>query len=70
MNRTPVSSSNINSVGYDNNGILEVEFNSGSIYRYYSIPPVIYHNLMTAKSHGHYFDEHIKKSRYPYEKVS
>lgn len=35
MEREPVVSSNIASIGYDeNNNILEVEFNNGNVYEY------------------------------------
>jgi hypothetical protein len=37
MERFVVNSSNINSVGFEN-GILEVEFVSGSVYRYFDVP--------------------------------
>lgn len=39
MNRTPVKSSNIRSVGYDAaSETLEVEFTSGSVYAYSGVP--------------------------------
>lgn len=81
MTRTPVTSSQIASIGYDAaNGILEIEFTPsrktpdqpGSIYRYTNVPPVIYSNLIAAESIGKYFGENIKpyKDLYPYAKVS
>jgi hypothetical protein len=40
MDRTPVSSSNLSSVGYDpDEQILEIEFNGGRVYQYYDVPP-------------------------------
>ncbi|WP_204103253.1 MULTISPECIES: KTSC domain-containing protein [Spirulina sp. CCY15215] len=70
MNRTPVSSSNIGSVGYDlSTQILEVEFLHGGIYQYSRVPSSIYANLMAANSHGSYFDQHVKKASYSYRKV-
>jgi hypothetical protein len=68
MKRTPVSSSNIESIGYENM-ILEVEFKNGSVYQYFHIPDIIYNHLMAAESHGKYFNEHIKNSKYPYTKI-
>ena len=63
MFRKSVTSSVIASVGYDEaNRILEVEFRSGSIYQYLSVPPDRYVGLMAAESHGEYFNEHIKKA--------
>jgi len=63
MNRTPVSSSNLSSVGYDeDNEILEIEFNSGKVYQYYDVPSRIYEGLMNASSHGSYFHSHVKEN--------
>jgi len=61
MIRQRVSSSNIASIGYDSSTfILEIEFNSGSIYQYSNVPISIYNALMTASSHGTYFSRFIK----------
>lgn len=60
MDRTPVSSSNLSSVGYDEDDrILEIKFNSGGVYQYYDVPPRIYQELMNASSHGKYFHSNI-----------
>ncbi|MEW6211581.1 MAG: KTSC domain-containing protein [Acidobacteriota bacterium] len=70
MNRIPVSSSNLASVGYDpQTNTLEIEFHSGSIYQYFNVPQSIYDGLMGAGSHGRYFDAHIKKAGYPYRRI-
>lgn len=70
MNRTPVSSSNLASVGYDaEQQILEVEFLNRSIYQYLNVPSYIYSGLMSASSHGSYLDSHVKKAGYPYRRV-
>lgn len=51
MNRIPVDSSNIASIGYDaEDKTLEVEFNDGGIYRYYDVPPSVHERLMSASS--------------------
>lgn len=69
MNRMPVNSSNIASVGYDSSSnILEIEFNSGSIYQYFNIPESEYQNLMNASSHGKYFAAKIKNN-YKYRQI-
>jgi len=61
MNRIPVSSRNICSVGYDpKSKELEIEFNSGGIYQYSSVPETIFRQLMAAPSHGKFFHAHIK----------
>jgi len=61
MNRVPVSSSNVASVGYDPNSmILEVEFKNGSIYQYFDVPETEHASLMSAPSVGGYLAQNIK----------
>jgi uncharacterized protein len=61
MERNPVVSSNINSIGFDsNNSVLEVEFYSGFIYHYFDVPQREYEALMAAASKGEYLNSHIK----------
>ena len=51
MQRTSVDSSNLAAVGYNpSRKVLEVEFNSGSVYQYYGVPEHEYRNLMSAGS--------------------
>ena len=47
MNRTPVRSSNIASVGYKN-GTLEIAFVDGGVYQYFNVPEQVYQGLMSA----------------------
>lgn len=69
MKRISVDSSNLASVGYDSgNKILEIEFNSGSIYEYYNVPEYEYQNLMNADSHGKYFIANIRND-YRYSRI-
>lgn len=69
MERTPVSSSDIASIGYDeDNQILEVEFNSGSVYQYSGVPSSEYDGIMNADSKGKYLHANIK-NRYPFVKL-
>ena len=69
MQRTSVTSSNIASIGYEDN-VLEIEFHSeGSIYRYFQVPEQEYKQLMSASSHGKYLNQNIK-NKYKYEKIS
>lgn len=69
MEREQVSSSNIASIGYDNDTeTLEIEFIGGSLYEYRNVPLVIYENLMSAASYGSFFNREISKT-YPYEKI-
>ena len=70
MHRTPVSSSNISSIGYDpGTQTLEVEFHNGSVYQYRGVPQGIYQGLMGAPSHGQYLDAYIKKGGYPFTRI-
>jgi len=70
MERIPVESSNISSIGYDEeNEILEIEFHSGSVYQYYDVPFEVYDELMNADSHGSYFYHNIRNGGYSYTRV-
>lgn len=67
MNMIPVSSSNLNSVGYENS-TLYVRFNDGSLYRYSNVPEHVYNELMNASSKGRYLAAYVK-GQYPYSKI-
>ena len=68
MQRTPVTSSNIRSIGYDvHSAVLEVEFLSGDIYQYFDIPEHLYREFMGASSRGRFLKDYIKYS-YRYQK--
>ena len=68
MERQSVSSSNIVSIGYDENtSTLEIEFNSGT-YQYYDVPSYIFDEFMNADSKGSYLHRNIKSS-YTYARV-
>lgn len=70
MERQPVSSSDLLSVGYEEESqILEIEFLKGGIYQYYGVPIDIYNGLMNAGSKGSYFHQNIKKGGYSCNKV-
>jgi hypothetical protein len=63
MEREPVSSSNLVSVGYNpESETLEVEFKSSGIYEYYNVPQFMYERLMQAGSIGNFFNTEIKNS--------
>ena len=69
MNRQDVSSSNIRSIGYDSESqTLEIEFHSGGIYQYFSVPESTYNALMSASSHGSFFSRNIK-DRFRWDKI-
>jgi len=69
MERRPVISSNLKSVGYDTDSqMLEVEFHSGAVYQYYGVPQSLYEGLLNAPSHGKYFHRYIR-NQFPYRRV-
>ena len=62
MERIPVSSSMIRSIGYDaESQILEIEFCKGGVYQYSEVPQAEYDSLMATDSHGKYFLGNIKE---------
>jgi hypothetical protein len=70
MFRTPVSSTSLQSVGYDEEKqVLEIDFHSGNVYQYFSVPHEVYQGLMAASSHGSYFEKNVKKAGYSYQRV-
>ncbi len=70
MDRLPVDSSSIRSLGYDfPSSILEVELaGSGRVYRYFDVPLSIYDEFMAAESKGGYFNEMIR-DMYAFEEI-
>ena len=61
MNRTPLSSSTIVSVGYEvASATLEVEFTDGHVYQYFDVPQSVYAELVSAPSAGAYLNANIK----------
>lgn len=69
MQRESVSSSNITSIGYDEDSeTLEIEFHNGGVYQYFDIPKGVYDEIMAADSHGGYLAANIKGT-YRYSKV-
>ena len=64
MERESVKSSNLASIGYDEeNNILEIEFNHGGIYQYSNVPYYVYEELMNASSHGTFFSANIRNNK-------
>ena len=61
MERTPVESSSVASLGYDEaSHELEIEFRNGRSYRYLLVPPAAYRLLLQAPSIGEYVNRVIK----------
>jgi len=75
MNRQPVQSSQLHSVGFDSaTNTLEIQFlnktgQPGSVYLYSNVPESVYKGLMEAPSAGSYFASSIK-GVYNFTKVS
>jgi hypothetical protein len=69
MDREPVASGTLRSVGYDAaTQTLEAEFQDGGIFRYAAVPEFLYQGLMLAKSKGAFFNTRIL-GRYEFERV-
>lgn len=67
MQKTPVTSSNIEAVGYDP-GLLRIWFKNGSAFDYAGVTPEEYESLIQAGSIGKHFNAEIK-SKYTGGKV-
>lgn len=59
MKHLPVASSNVASVGYEN-GVMEVRFRSGSLYRATGILVREFREFMDAESKGSHFATKLK----------
>ena len=69
MDRLPVQSTAIRSIGYDaETGSLDIEFHHGRVYRYRGVPEFLHQGLMLAKSKGLFFNIRIA-DRYPLEQI-
>lgn len=63
MERIPVSSTSVESVGYDEGSqTLEVEFKNGSVYQYFDVPEQTFEALRDSDSVGAYLASNIKGS--------
>lgn len=70
--RVSVVSSQIAGVGYDpSRRIMDIEFNTGSVYRYDNVSPEVHEQMMHAPSVGSFFYANIKPlpERFPYRKI-
>jgi hypothetical protein len=69
IQRQAVQSSNLASIGYHRGlRVLEIEFQSGAIYRYREVPLDIFADLMRAESKGRFFIEKVR-GRYSFQKT-
>lgn len=61
MQRRAVVSDSLSSIGYDpDTNVLEIEFRSRAVYRYFAVPKSVFEELMEDPSKGTYFVERIK----------
>ncbi len=69
MQKKFVASSDLQSVGYDlTTKVMEIEFKSGGVYRYFGVPESIYVQLISAASHGRFFHAYIKNN-FPFVRI-
>lgn len=63
MDRTPVTSSSLATVGYDDaTQTLEVEFTNGHVYQYFDVPQSVFDSLLGSESLGAFFNAEIRGS--------
>jgi hypothetical protein len=55
-----VESSLLAAVAYSTDTILELQFRSGAIYRYFAVPTLVFQGLLAAESKGAYFNRNIR----------
>jgi hypothetical protein len=69
MQRVPVRSTTLRSVGYDAaTTTLEVEFRTGLIYAYENVPPALWQSFQATPSKGKFFNLLIR-DRFRYHQV-
>lgn len=62
MNVTVIASTTLARVAYDDaGGVLQLEFCSGAVYRYFGVPEEVHERLLRACSRGRYFNREIRK---------
>ncbi|WP_259399239.1 MULTISPECIES: KTSC domain-containing protein [unclassified Pseudoalteromonas] len=65
----PVNSDAFSHIGYSTiNKILDLKFESGSVYRYYNIPILVWDELYYSTSMGKVFNDNIR-GQYPFDKL-
>lgn len=60
MDRTPVESTFLKSIGHDGVDTLEAEFTNGRIFQYSGVTPDAHAALMGSASKGQHFGRHIR----------
>jgi hypothetical protein len=70
MNVTAVESTTLAVLAYDDaHEILQLEFGSRAIYRYFGVPAPVFEALLAAPSKGRYFHRAIR-GNFPYWRAS
>lgn len=70
MNRIAVESATLKAIGYNAAcGILQLEFRSHAVYRYFGVPDSVYEGLLAAPSKGRYFNVTIRGC-FPHSRAS
>jgi len=60
MNSRAVESATLLAIGYDDaREVLELEFRSHVVYRYFGVAGPVYEELVAAPSKGRYFNRHF-----------
>lgn len=68
IERKPVKSSQLSSIGYDPEKlVLEVEFSTGAVYQYFQVKPEHHQALLAADSIGSHFGQNIR-GKFSYSK--
>ena len=49
---------------------LEIEFTSGTIYRYFDVPDHLHIGLMRARSHGEFYASFIRNAGFDFEQIA
>jgi KTSC domain-containing protein len=61
--RVPLESTTLAWVSYSpDQDLLELGFQTGTIYDYFDVPPRIYRELLASDSKGRYFNQHIRNA--------
>jgi KTSC domain len=69
VDRHNVASSNISSIGYDEQSqTLEIEFTNSTVYQYYNVGSALVEHLMQSPSKGQFLNMYIKNA-YPFSRV-
>lgn len=71
MIRKEVKSGNIKSIGYDRvKKTMEIEFNKGSVYKYFNVDLLIFDSINSYNSINNWFIEKVKNNdSISYEKL-